>query len=131
MPNVKQILNRLYTDQAWTCRQLFDSLANRRSNGEAILVLDFLHSFHDPDIPMPVRRFRFEQCCRELQRLAFYRPVTVITTDRSGENSDEFISHLASIADRMFSLESESEPGIIDPVVEMQNRLRPVKAQEH
>lgn len=109
-PDVTHALNRLYTARASTCYQLFDELGSRRSNGEPILVLDFLHTFNDVDIPLPVRLFKLQQCCRELTRLAFYRPVSVITKDIHSENSsDEFISILTSVADKTFLLEAQFE----------------------
>jgi hypothetical protein len=109
--DVMSVLNRLYTARASTCYQLFDELGSRRSNGEPILVLDFLHTFNDPDIALPVRLFTLKQCCRELSRLAFYRPVSVITQDIHSENlSDDFLSVLTSVADRTFSLEAQFEP---------------------
>jgi hypothetical protein len=106
----ERALKNLYMARACTCFELFESLASRRSNGEAILVLDFLHSFYDSEVPLSNRLLRFSQCCRELQRLAFYRPVTVTTTDSGVENADDFISVLTSVADRIFSPESELEP---------------------
>lgn len=108
--DVKRLLNGLYTARTSTCHELFDCLASRRSIGEAILVLDFLDPFGDPEIPLSIRLFRLSQCCRELQRLAFYRPVTVITTETHLENREGFIPGLTSVADITFSLESEYEP---------------------
>jgi len=107
--DAKRVLNGLYTIRTSTCYELFDSLASRRSNGEAIFVLDFLYPFYDANIPAPIHFFKLSQCCRELQRLAFYRPVTVIATDTGVESSDDFVSVLTSVADRTFSLESELE----------------------
>jgi hypothetical protein len=107
--NIRPVLNRLYTTRASTCHQLFDSLADRRSNGEPILVLDFLDTFYDPNISLSVRLLRLRQCYPELQRLAFYRPVIVITRDAHVENGDGFISSLTSVADKTLSLESEIE----------------------
>jgi hypothetical protein len=108
--DAKRVLNGLYTIRTSNCYELFDSLASRRSNGEAILVLDFLHPFYDADIPMSVHFLKLRQCCRELQRLAFYRPVTVITTDTEGDHSDDFVSVLTSVADRTFSIGTEFDP---------------------
>ena len=78
---VKETLNRLYTVRASTCYRLLDSLANIPSNGEPILVLDFLHTFYDPDVPLRVRFYKLRECCRHLKRLAFYRPVIVMTQE--------------------------------------------------
>jgi hypothetical protein len=107
--DAKRVLNGLYIVRTSTCHELFDALASRRSNGEAILILDFLHPFYDTEIPLSMRLFRLSQCCRELQRLAFYRPVAVTMMDTNVQNSDDFISILSSIADRAFYLESELE----------------------
>jgi hypothetical protein len=108
--DVKQTLNRLRTARASTCYRLFDSLANLPLNGEPILVLDFLHTFYDDDIPLPIRSFKLRQCCQELKRLAFYRPVVVITQQLVVENCEEFIPNLSSVADKTFSIESEIAP---------------------
>jgi hypothetical protein len=104
---VKQTLNRLHTARASTCYRLFDSLANLQSNGEPILILDFLHTFYDDDIPLPVRSFKLRQCCQELKRLAFHRPVVVLTQENPVEGCEEFVPMLCSIAEKTISVESE------------------------
>ena len=96
---IKEILDRLHTVRASTCYRLYDSLASLPSHGEPVLVLDFLHTFYDTDIPLRTRLFRLRECCRELSRLAFYRPVLVITQEREGEEYEKFIPALFSIAD--------------------------------
>jgi hypothetical protein len=106
---VKEALDRLYTVRASTCYRLFDSLANIPSNGEPILVLDFLHTFYDEDIPLRVRLFKLRECCRQLKRLAIYRPVILITQQMPTEDYQKFIPALCSIADRMLTLEPEPE----------------------
>jgi hypothetical protein len=106
---VKAIMDRLHTTRASTCYRLFDSLANIPSQGEPILVMDFLHTFYDPDIPLRTRLFKLRECCRELKRLAFYRPVIVVAQEMAGEAEEyeKFIPALFSIADQTFTLESE------------------------
>jgi hypothetical protein len=61
---VRETLNHLYTTRASTCYRLFDSLANIPSHGEPILVLDFLHTFYDADIPFRVLLFRGMLCAQ-------------------------------------------------------------------
>jgi hypothetical protein len=107
---VKQIMSHLRSARASTCYRLFDSLANLPLSGEPILVLDFLHNFYDDGIPLPVRSFKLRQCCQELKRLAFYRPVIVITQQVVVENCGEFIPILTSVADKTISIEPEIEP---------------------
>jgi hypothetical protein len=106
---VKETLRRLHTARASTCYRLFDSLANLPITGEPILVLDFFHTFYEEDIPLAVRSFKLRQCCRELKRLAFYRPVVVMTQAIVMENCEEFIPILTSVADKTFSIEPELE----------------------
>jgi hypothetical protein len=106
---VKKIMDRLYTVRASTCYRLYDSLANLPSQGEPLLVLDFLHTFYDDDIPLRTRLFRLRECCRELKRLAFYRAVLVITQEREGQDYEKFIPALFSITDMSSTLAPEPE----------------------
>lgn len=106
---VQEVLNRLYTVRASTCYRLFDSLANIPPKGEPVLVMDFLHTFYDADIPLRTRLFRLRECCRELRRLASHRPVMVMTRERQAEDYDKFIPALWPIADQVFTLAPELE----------------------
>lgn len=107
---IKAITSRLRSVRASTCYRLFDSLANISSKGEPILVMDFLHTFYDSNVALRTRLFRLRECCRELKRLAFYRPVIVMTQEREGEDYEKFIPALCPIADEIFTLELESDP---------------------
>jgi hypothetical protein len=106
---IKEVMNRLRTARASTCFRLFDSLANIPSEGEPILILEFLHTFYDSDIPLPARLFRLRECCRELKRLAFHRPVIVMTQEMENEEYEKFYSVLSSIADKTLTLHIEPE----------------------
>jgi hypothetical protein len=107
--HVKQTLNRLFSARASTCYRLFDSLANLPSQGEPILILDFLHTFCDDDIPLPVRLFKLRQCCQELKRLAFYRPVIVMIQQMPAEEHKSFLSMIDPLTQHIFTLEPELE----------------------
>jgi len=106
---VKETLNHLHTVRASTCFRLFDSLANIPSNGEPILLLDVLHTFYDEDISLRVRLFKLRECCRQLKRLALYRPVILVTQEMPIEDYEKFIPALRSIADRVLTLEPDLE----------------------
>ena len=106
---VRETLNSLYTVRASTCYRLLDSLANIPSNGEPILVIDFLHTFYNPDIPLRVRFHKLRECCRQLKRLALYRPVVVMTQELPAEEYEKFAPALYSIADKTFTIEPEPE----------------------
>jgi hypothetical protein len=107
---IKGILGRLYTVRASTCYRLFDSLAGIPLKGEPVLVMGFLHTFYDTDIPLRTRLLKLRECCRELKRLAFYRPVIVMTQEMETEEYEKFIPALCSIADKTVTLDPELEP---------------------
>jgi len=113
---IKAIMDRLRTVRASTCYRLWDSLANIPLQGEPVLVMDFLHTFYDGDIPLHVRLFRLRECCRELKRLAFYRPVIVMAQEREAEDYEKFTPALFTITDKTFTLEPELEQ-ISQPVL--------------
>ena len=113
---VKPIMDRLYTARASTCYRLFDSLASTAPNGEPVLVLEFLHTFYDPDIALRTRLFRLRECCRELRRLATHRPVIVMTRQIDNDDFLKFMPALDSVADRTLTLEPESQQ-ITQPVL--------------
>jgi len=106
---VRETLNRLYTVRASTCYRLLDSLVNIPLKGEPILVLDFLHTFYDPDVPVRVRFYKLRECCRHLKNLAFYRPTIVMTQEMQTADYEKFSPALLSVADKIFYLESEAE----------------------
>lgn len=106
---IKPITSRLHSVRASTCYRLFDSLATTPSKGEPILVMDFLHTFYDTDIPLRTRLFRLRECCRELKRLAFYRPVIVMTQEMEGEDYEKFIPALFPLTDKTITLGPEPE----------------------
>jgi len=107
---MEETLRRLYVVRASTCYRLFDSLASISLKGEPILVMDFLHTFYDADIPLRARLFKLRECCRELKRLALYRPVLVMTQEREAEDYEKFIPALSSIIERTVTLDPEREP---------------------
>jgi hypothetical protein len=107
---VKAILNRLHTARASTCYRLFDSLANIAPVGDPIFVLEFLHTFYDEDIPLRTRLYKLRESCRELKRLAFHRPVIVMTRQVGSQDYEKFLPALSSIADRTLTLEAEVDP---------------------
>ena len=106
---IKEILGRLYTARVSTCYRLLDSLAGISLKGEPVLILDFLHTFYDSDIPLRTRLFKLRECCRELKRLAFYRPVIIMTQERETDDYEKFIPALYSITDKTLTLDPERE----------------------
>ena len=68
--DVKQVLEHVRLARAFTCYQLANLLAEMKPDGAPLLVLDFLHTFYSPDLPLPVRFKVLKECCQSLQRLA-------------------------------------------------------------
>jgi hypothetical protein len=108
-PHIKQALNNLRTARTSTCYRLLDTLINIPPNGEPILVLDFLHTFYDPDVLLRVRLYKLRECCRHLKGLAFYRPIIIMTQEIQTEDYEKFSPALRSVADRILYLEPEPE----------------------
>lgn len=106
---VRQVLNRLHTVRASTCYRLLDSLVNIPPQGEPLLILDLLHTFYDPDIPLRVRLFKLRACCRQLSFLALHRPVVVMTQKVMNEDHEKFCPMLLAVTDRTFTLAPELE----------------------
>ena len=106
---VKQTLNHIHMARAFTCYQLLDLIANIRPDDEPLLILDFLNTFQDDDIPLPVRFRVLRQCCGHLQRLAFRKPVAIFVQGLKTEEDEAFLSILAQNADEVLYIEGESE----------------------
>lgn len=108
--HVKAIMDHLLTVRASTCYRLLDSLANTIPGTEPLLVLEFLHTFYDDDIPLRTRLFKLRECCRHLNRLSTHRPIIVMTRQMGNEEYEKFSPALSSIADRTLTLEPETTP---------------------
>ena len=106
---VKQTLKQVRMARAFTCYQLLDLIANIRPDDEPLLILDFLNTFQDDDIPLPVRFRVLRQCCGHLQRLAFRKPVIVFVQGLKTEDDEAFLAILAQNADEVLRIEGELE----------------------
>ena len=102
-------MNHIHTARAFTCYQLLDLIANIRPDDEPLLILDFLNTFLDDDIPLPVRFRVLRQCCEHLQRLAFRKPVVVFVQGLKTDDDEAFLSILAQSADEVLHIEAEPE----------------------
>ena len=106
---VRQTLNHTRMARAFTCYQLLDLIANIRPDDEPLLILDFLNTFQDDDIPLSVRLRVLRQCCGHLQRLAFRKPVVIFVQGLKTENDEAFLSILQQSADEIRRIEGEPE----------------------
>jgi hypothetical protein len=108
---VERALSRVRLARAFSCYQLLDLLESTRADGVPILVLDFLHNFLDPDIPMPVRLRTLRACCEQLRRLSLHVPVTVFTAQKEGPEYEAFSAPLIAAADEIL------QPVIEEPLI--------------
>ena len=106
---VRQTLNHIRMARAFTCYQLLDLIANLRPDEEPLLILDFLNTFLNDDIPLPVRFRVLRQCCGHLQRLAFRKPVVIFVQGLKTENDEAFLAILTGSADEVLRIETEPE----------------------
>ena len=107
---VKELSRRLRTVCASTSMRLLDSLMNIPDSGEPLLVLDFLQTFYDPNMRLALRLRVLRQCCDQLQRIGFQRPIIVMTQAMTGEDYERFIPFLRKVAQKTLYLESPFEP---------------------
>ncbi|MDO8754943.1 MAG: hypothetical protein Q7J80_13685, partial [Anaerolineales bacterium] len=106
---VKETMRGLRTVRASTCYRLLDSLSSVPARGEPMLVLDFLHTFYDPDIRLASRLMTLRGCCHHLKRIAFYRPVILMAQEMRVADYDKFLPILLSIAEKTLYLEPDHE----------------------
>lgn len=113
---VGRVLEHVHLARAFTCYQLVDLLAETRADGAPLLVLDFLHTFYDVDIPLAARVKVLKECCRQLQRLAQSKPVAVMLEQQPARDYTCFYPFLATIADEILLPEVRagraSQPGL-------------------
>jgi hypothetical protein len=98
---VSRVLERASLARAFTCYQLANLLGGVKPDGAPLLVLDFLHTFYSPDIPLPVRIKTLKQCCQHLQRLSRSKPVAVMLRQQPVEDYRFFYPFLAVMADEI------------------------------
>jgi hypothetical protein len=108
-PAIHQVLGRIRLARPFTCYQVLDLLTDTRPERDPILVLDFLHHFHNPDIDLSVRERVLEQCCRRLERLSLSRALLVFVQAMQTEEYRNFLPILANVADEV--LQTAEAPG--------------------
>ena len=99
--NVKRTLEGLQLSRAFTCYQLLDLLATFIPNKNPLLILDCLHTFYDPDIPLDIRVRTLKQSADQLQRLARSVPIAVIVQPSLEPDYERFYSMITAISDEV------------------------------
>jgi len=99
--DVEQTLGRVRLARAFSCYQLLDLLESTRGDGTPILVLDFLQTFFDSDLPLPVRLRTLRSSCRQLRRLIHGQPLTVFARQVAAPDYQAFCEVLSAAADEI------------------------------
>jgi len=110
---VEEALNNPIIGRPANCFRLRDQLARAVSQPYAILILNFLHDFFDPDLELPLRQQVLRQCCQSLKDLSRSKPVVVIVRQVDTQEYQQFFRSLASVADDVLEAEEAFVPEAI------------------
>ncbi len=110
--SIQDVLSRIRLARPFTCYQLLDLLTDIRPERTPVLVLDFLHHFHNPDIPLAVRQRVLQQCCDRLKSLSLLRPLLVFVQSVQAEEYQSFFPLVAKAADEVLEV-AEAGPGSV------------------
>lgn len=93
---IDTLLERIFLARAFTCYQMEALLLGTRDHPFPTLVLDFLATFHDENVPMSERRRLLAHCAGHLRRLA--RQAAVVVSARpAAEDQPERVELLTSL----------------------------------
>lgn len=110
---IEETLNNLILARPFTCFQLLDLLMEAGRQHKPVLILDFLHLFHDDDVELSIRQRILEGCCRYTKRLSRSSLAAVLVPTMSTEIYRRFFPVLAALADEILETEKVKEPGLI------------------
>lgn len=114
---VEDVLSNVRIARPFTCYQVLDLLTDIRPEREPVLVLDFLHHFHNPDIPLDVRWHILRQCCKRLEHLSLLRPLIVFVQAIQTEEYRSFLPFVANTADEVLQAAEIGSAKAFQPVL--------------
>ena len=114
---IHDVLDRIRLARPFTCYQVLDLLTDIGPERYPVLVLDFLHHFHNPDIPLDVRRRVLRQCCKRLERLALLRPLLVFVQSLETDEYRCFFPLVAGTADEVLRAAEPEPTAVLQPVL--------------
>jgi hypothetical protein len=109
---IEETLDNLTLARPFTCFQLLDLLVEAGKQHTPVLILDFLHLFHDDDVELPLRQRVLEGCCQYTKRLSLTSLVAVLVPTMSTETYRRFFPILAAVADEILEIEKVKETEI-------------------
>jgi hypothetical protein len=98
---MEETLNNVILARPFTCFQLLDLLVEAGQQNKPVLILDFLHLFHDADIELSLRQRVLDQCCQYSKRLSLSSLVAVLVTNLATQAYRRFFPVLAAVADEI------------------------------
>ena len=106
---IEETLDHLILARPFTCFQLLDLLLEAGRQNKPVLILDFLHLFHDADIELSVRDRVLAQSCQAIKQLSLSQPVAVLVPNSSTEAYRRFFPVLATVVDEILETEQHNE----------------------
>ncbi len=114
---IHDILGHIRLARPFTCYQVLDLLTDIRPERDPVLILDFLHHFHNPDLPIDVRQRVLEQCCRCLERLSLIRPLLVFVQALETDEYRGFFPLVERTADEVVQAGKPEPVDVLQPVL--------------
>ena len=102
---VKEALDHPIIGRPSTCLQLRDQLAMADAQPHPVFILDFIHRFYDPDIPLSLRQRVFDQCCQRVKLLSGSKPIFILVQAVPTEEYQQFFPLLAFMANEILEVE--------------------------
>jgi len=100
------ILEQVYISRSFTCHQITACIASISSQSFPLIVLDFLATFQDENVPLIERKQLFSICLINLKRVARYSPILVTVKATQAE----FVESLLANSDQLFQTEYQPAP---------------------
>ncbi len=114
---IQVVLGRVRLARPFTCYQVLDLLTDIRPERNPVLVLDFLHHFHNPDISLDVRQRVLRQCCQRLEHLSLLRPLLVFVQALETEEYRSFFPLVAGLADEVLQAAEADGADALQPAL--------------
>ena len=101
------ILKQVYISRSFTCHQLAACLASVSVQSFPLIILDFLATFQDENVPLYERKRLFSTCLIRLKQIARCNPILVTVK----ANQADFVAALLANSDQVF--QSEYQPAFV------------------
>jgi hypothetical protein len=109
---IEETLDHLTLARPFTCFQLLDLLMEAGNQHKPVLILDFLHLFHDDDVELSLRQRILEGCCQSTKHLSLTNLVAMLVPTMPTEAYRRFFPLLAAVADEILEIEKAKETEI-------------------